>query len=126
MLQMHKISARPRSFINFNISVNDNIKYINAVKRLKPVDLESTQTCTCTCTYTTRLCMYTYTRHLQQYPKRFASVLVKTPSILTAVETSSYIVGKSIILFTMFYCSLNWLHYLNLRKQAEKEQDHEK
>lgn len=36
------------------------------------------------------------------------------------VETSYYI-GKSIILFTMFYCTLNWAFYRNLRKQHEEK-----
>lgn len=35
----------------------------------------------------------------------------------------SYYVGKSIILFTMFYCGLNWLHYKELREREEKEND---
>lgn len=38
-----------------------------------------------------------------------------------SVEWGSYFVGKGIILFTMFYCSLNWLHYRNLRKSLEEE-----
>ena len=35
----------------------------------------------------------------------------------------SYFVGKSIILFTMFYCGLNWAHYREIRKQLEKDDD---
>lgn len=31
----------------------------------------------------------------------------------------SYYTGKSIILFTFFYCSLNWLHYRDIRKKME-------
>jgi len=38
------------------------------------------------------------------------------------LTTSSYYVGKSIILFTMFYSGLNYFHYKNLREEAEKEQ----
>ena len=33
----------------------------------------------------------------------------------------SYFVGKSIILFTMFYSGLNWLHYKKLREDNEKK-----
>lgn len=33
----------------------------------------------------------------------------------------SYFVGKSVILFTMFYSGLNWLHYRELRKREENE-----
>lgn len=31
----------------------------------------------------------------------------------------SYFVGKSIILFTMFYCGLNWLHYRDLTSKKD-------
>lgn len=34
---------------------------------------------------------------------------------------ASYLVGKGIILFTMFYCSLNWLHYKRMREDQEKD-----
>jgi hypothetical protein len=33
----------------------------------------------------------------------------------------SYYAGKSIILFTMFYCTLNWMHYKRLREENEKQ-----
>ncbi len=42
-------------------------------------------------------------------------VITRTPD----VNTVSYYVGKSIILFTMFYCTLNWAHYRRLRKDNE-------
>ena len=35
------------------------------------------------------------------------------------LNTVSYFVGKSIILFTRFYCTLNWAHYRRLRKDLE-------
>lgn len=35
----------------------------------------------------------------------------------------SYLVGKGIILYTMFYCSLNWLYYREQRKKIEKEDE---
>lgn len=37
------------------------------------------------------------------------------------LETAVYLTGKSITLFTMFYCSLNWWHYRSQRKQQERE-----
>jgi hypothetical protein len=43
-------------------------------------------------------------------------------TIGSVIDTTSYLVGKSIILYTMFYCSLNWLHYRRLRKQLEDEE----
>ena len=45
---------------------------------------------------------------------------VQTQAIPTDFETISYYVGKSVIMFTMFYCSLNWLHYRRLREEEEK------
>ena len=35
-----------------------------------------------------------------------------------------YLVGKSVILFTFFYTSLNWYMYRKIRKENEKE-DHD-
>lgn len=34
---------------------------------------------------------------------------------------TTYYVGKGIILFTMFYCTLNWAHYRNLRKLYDND-----
>lgn len=41
----------------------------------------------------------------------------------SGLATSSYFTGKFIILFTMFYTSLNYWHYRSLREQIEKEHD---
>lgn len=61
---------------------------------------------------------YRYTNKLQ------VTTLVRPKSSLfEAVETSTYLVGKGIILFTMFYCTLNWMHYRDARIRAEKEKD---
>jgi hypothetical protein len=35
----------------------------------------------------------------------------------------SYYVGKSIILFTLFYCGMNWYHYKELREENEKDDE---
>lgn len=35
------------------------------------------------------------------------------------IKTSHYI-GESIILFTILYSTLNWIHYRNIRKEIEK------
>lgn len=37
------------------------------------------------------------------------------------IEEVSYYVGKGIVLFTMFYCGMNWYHYRDLRKRMEEE-----
>lgn len=34
----------------------------------------------------------------------------------------SYYVGQTIILFTMFYCGLNWWYYRGLRKRMEDDE----
>lgn len=37
-----------------------------------------------------------------------------------AAEQVSFFVGKGIILFTMFYCTLNWQYYRGLRKEVDE------
>jgi len=37
------------------------------------------------------------------------------------LEYASYYVGKSVILFTMFYCTLNWWHYKQLNDEQEDD-----
>ena len=52
--------------------------------------------------------------------------LVKTrlsPDLIDSINTSSYIIGKGIILFTMFYCSMNWIFYRGMRIDLEKEEE---
>lgn len=39
------------------------------------------------------------------------------------MSESSYFVGKSIVLFTLFYCSMNWWHYRSLRKEFDDEDE---
>lgn len=45
---------------------------------------------------------------------------IQVRAIPQDIETISYFVGKSVILFTMFYCTLNWHYYRTQRKQQEK------
>jgi len=62
-------------------------------------------------------------RCLTYVPKHiYRNVNCKAIDMNDALTTGSYYVGKSIILFTMFYSSLNYFHYKNLREEAEKEQ----
>ncbi len=52
--------------------------------------------------------------------------VVRKPVIkpkVSEVEVVSYYVGKSIILFTMLYCTMNWWHYKTLRESQEKKDD---
>jgi hypothetical protein len=32
------------------------------------------------------------------------------------IQYESYLIGKSIFVFTMVYCGLNWAHYRSMRK----------
>jgi hypothetical protein len=45
------------------------------------------------------------------------------PDVVESLNTSSYFIGKGIILFTMFYCSMNWAYYRGMRKDLEKENE---
>ena len=59
-------------------------------------------------------------------PRRFIvqqKQRVVVPPAKVSVEDASYYIGKSIILFTMFYCSMNWVYYRGMRKELEKESD---
>lgn len=56
----------------------------------------------------------------------FNKRIVKTRISSDVIINTSYLVGKSIILYTMFYCSLNWYHYYNLRKDLEKNDEKDK
>lgn len=37
------------------------------------------------------------------------------------LANSAYFVSKGVILFTMFYCSMNWVHYKRMREEIEKK-----
>lgn len=43
-----------------------------------------------------------------------------------AVVAASYYVGRSVVLFTMFYCSLNWWTYRRARLDAEAKSNKDK
>ena len=63
----------------------------------------------------------------RQWPPRKTLVLTKDSSSFVAnvatdmLDASTYIVGKGIILFTMFYCSMNWWFYKRMREDIEKK-----
>ena len=40
---------------------------------------------------------------------------------INTLATSSYLVSKSIILFTLFYCSTNWIYYKNIYENIEEK-----
>lgn len=43
------------------------------------------------------------------------------PAINNDIVTTSYLVGKSITLFTFFYTSLNWMMYKTINKESDDE-----
>lgn len=51
---------------------------------------------------------------------------IQPKSFLNDLNTTSYFIGKGIILFTMFYCTLNWAYYRGLRKEYEQEEKDDK
>lgn len=71
-------------------------------------------------------CPVNVTRTLVPSPRK-VNLLVKSPPPRALmwngvdVEQASYFVGKSITLFTIFYCGLNWVHYRELRKKQDDD-----
>ena len=59
-------------------------------------------------------------------PNRYKHIYVPKSSWAETAEVTSYFVGKGIILFTMFYCSMNWWHYKRMREDIETEQKENK
>ena len=49
-------------------------------------------------------------------------VIVKYQSdLVVAIENGAYFTGQVIILFTMFYCTLQWNMYRNINKKKDKK-----
>lgn len=46
---------------------------------------------------------------------------VARASVSESLVTASYVVGKGITLFTMFYCTLNYMMYRKAREDGEKK-----
>lgn len=51
-------------------------------------------------------------------PTNRPSPIRSLPSWVYSLELA----GQGIVYFTMFYCSMNWLFYRNLRKDAERNE----
>lgn len=43
-----------------------------------------------------------------------------SPELMDGVNTSVYFIGKGLFLFSIFYCSMNWVYYRGMRKDYEK------
>ena len=56
-----------------------------------------------------------------QTPKQHGqSVLCNNHPATQMLLETSYYVGKSIMLFTMFYCGMNWYHYRSLNEDSDE------
>ena len=44
-------------------------------------------------------------------------------NIVIVALSSSHITGKGIVLFTMFYCGLNWMYYKSLQEKEGDDDD---
>lgn len=49
-----------------------------------------------------------------------------SPDVVDALNVSVYFIGKGIFLFTIFYCSMNWVYYRGMRKDSEKYTEQKK
>lgn len=58
-----------------------------------------------------------------QAPKKSPTVPPRASLDWQTLSYESYLIGKSIIIFTMVYCSLNWMHYRKMRKDLEDTED---
>lgn len=50
-------------------------------------------------------------------------VAVPRAGLLESVNdlaNSAHLASKGVILFTMFYCSMNWMHYRRMREDSER------
>lgn len=60
-----------------------------------------------------------HTRPSRLYKSRY---ITKSTGIdWNTITQESFYIGKSITLFTMFYCSMNWLMYKRTREDLEKK-----
>ncbi len=59
-------------------------------------------------------------------PKKTIKQCNVSPDMLDTLNTSVYFVGKGIFLFTIFYCSMNWVYYRGMRKDLEKYAEQKK
>ena len=67
-------------------------------------------------------------RQIIRVPNNIASRIVYKNSFedniignISVAETFTPIISKGMVLFTLFYTSMNWLYYKRIREDAEKE-----
>lgn len=60
---------------------------------------------------------HSVSRKIQHRPRSF--------EVSKTFMDTTYYVGKYITLFTLFYTSLNWMMYKNIREQNEKENEND-
>jgi len=63
--------------------------------------------------------------HIHKLPLLRTKTIVRS-NFLDTANTITYFVGKGVILFTMFYCTLNWYHYKKLNDEYEKDKKDKK
>lgn len=61
--------------------------------------------------------------HKPIFKNNHSNVVCQSSDTVEALTVASYYIGKSIILFTMFYSGLNYYNYKRLREEAEKDDD---
>ena len=55
-------------------------------------------------------------------PRSYNPVVRRNATPPIDITTTSYFIGKGIILFTMFYTSMNWMYYRGIRKEIERDE----
>lgn len=73
---------------------------------------------TCTHIFVPRKVTINKVRPLVKYRER---VKTNISHVSFDWENTCFYVGKGIVLFTMFYCSMNWLLYKRIREKIEED-----
>jgi hypothetical protein len=64
--------------------------------------------------------------HSSQPRTKIVARLGMDDSLVRSLDHGSYLLGKSIVLFVFFYCSLNWMHYKRINDDIKKMSDADK
>lgn len=68
----------------------------------------------------------TVSPHSSQSRTQIVARLGMDDSFVRSLDHGSYLLGKSIVLFVFFYCSLNWMHYKRINDDIKKMSDADK
>ena len=61
-----------------------------------------------------------YQRDIKTYPKTHIKTQASLLSDLDTIATTAHFTAKGVILFTMFYCSLNYMYYRKINKEIDE------